>query len=351
MTVTPGARAADSSPETAPDHARPLFDIHVMIDWSASASPTLGRDSIWRAVRHADEPDRAADLVNHPTRRAAYDALVELIDATPGRRMLVGVDFPLGYPAGVATALEAEAEAEAGVRGGVGAGARRGGGGGGHERAGERRWRRVWSSIDAMVIDDEHNRNNRFEVGAELNRRLASGRPTSQIDGPFWGHPPGRRMAHLRPTKPTVDAAGRIGGFPEFRRTELVLRSQGRRPFSVWQLAYAGSVGGQALVGIPVVAAVAAMFPDRVRIWPFETGLSTRPAEDRDDAVVIAEMWPSSFGVDRGRHAVLDAAQVLHVTAVTASADRRGDLPRWFAPAVDDLDAVVNDEGWTLGVI
>src|SRR5947208_500317 len=60
---------------------------------------------------------------------------------------------------------------------------------------------------------------------------------------------------------------------------------------SCWKLAYTGSVGSQALTGIPVVRALHddAAWADRARIWPFETGFSLP-----DDAqIVFAEIWPS----------------------------------------------------------
>ena len=38
-----------------------------------------------------------------------------------------------------------------------------------------------------------------------------------------------------------------------FRAAEEVLRSQGRRPFSSWQLFGAGAVGSQSLLGIPML--------------------------------------------------------------------------------------------------
>lgn len=290
-----------------------LFDVHVVVDWSAAASPTTGRDSIWSAVRCADDPVVVA-LTNHPTRARALGALVDLIDARPHQRVLVGVDFPLGYPVGFAGVVGADP----------------------HDRDG------LVTVLAGLVVDDERNRNNRFDVGAELNRRVRAAGLADE--GPFWGHPPGRRWADLSPTKPAPH------GLSELRTSERVLLRFGLRPFSVWQLAYAGSVGGQALVGIPVVAALAGRFPARVVVWPFDTGVVDDPTGGRDDAVVIAEIWPSGFDVDRGRHPVRDAAQVAHATAETVAADRRGELAAWFHPDVTDRRAVTAEEGWILGV-
>ena len=69
--------------------------------------------------------------------------------------MLVGFDFPLGYPAGFAARL--------GLSGPP--------------------WRAVWDEIAGLITDDERNRNNRFDVADALNRRVSGG------GFPFWGCP------------------------------------------------------------------------------------------------------------------------------------------------------------------
>ncbi|CAN5550747.1 molybdopterin-guanine dinucleotide biosynthesis protein A [soil metagenome] len=290
------------------------FDLHVMVDWSAASAPTRGRDSIWTAVRGSEhEPDGtrdACDLVNHATRASAAAHLAELVRANPGRRILVGIDVSLGLPAGAAAVIAPAWPT----------------------------WRGVWDVVTGLLDDDHRNRNNRFEVGAELNRRLGA------TEGPFWGCPNGREIADLHPTRPA------LWTLPEYREVERALRSAGRRPFSTWQLAYAGSVGGQTLTAMPALSRLAALYPQRVRIWPFETGLEPAPARECEDAVVSAEIWPSAFEIDRDRHAVLDAAQVAHVSAAMATADRGGELARWFAPPILHDRTVLDEEGWVLGV-
>ena len=75
----------------------PLFDRIVMVDWSAAAVPTVGRDSIW--IGEANAAPR-----NAPTRSEAMawlrDAARECVAA--GRRLLIGFDFAFGYPMGTA---------------------------------------------------------------------------------------------------------------------------------------------------------------------------------------------------------------------------------------------------------
>ena len=73
------------------------FDRYVMVDWSAASVPTRGKDSIWLglAARGA-----ATTVENIPTRSAAVQRLREAVRETlaAGERLLVGFDFPFGYP-------------------------------------------------------------------------------------------------------------------------------------------------------------------------------------------------------------------------------------------------------------
>ncbi|MEL6893543.1 MAG: cobalamin biosynthesis protein CbiG, partial [Actinomycetota bacterium] len=129
------------------------------------------------------------------------------------------------------------------------------------------------------------------------------------------------------------------------------LRVARRYPKSCWQLGGAGSVGSQSLLGIPRLAELRQRLdPERsVVIWPFETGL--RPP-DASIGVVIAEMWPSMLvePEDLPPWWIRDAAQVDRSARRLRRADRSGELDQWFAPSVDDPDAVVAEEGWILGV-
>ena len=79
------------------------FDVYVVVDWSASSTPKLGPDSIWVHVRDATDTV-AADPVNLPTRASAFGYLRDTLCAAAGRRVLVGLDMPYGYPSGFAAA-------------------------------------------------------------------------------------------------------------------------------------------------------------------------------------------------------------------------------------------------------
>lgn len=77
-----------------------MFDAHVMVDWSAASVPRTGRDSIWVCWHGAD----GESLENPSTRHAAKALLAGRLAAAAarGERVLVGFDFPFGYPTGFA---------------------------------------------------------------------------------------------------------------------------------------------------------------------------------------------------------------------------------------------------------
>lgn len=284
-----------------------MFDRIVIVDWSAAGAPKRGADSIW--ICELDTRTGTEVTRNPPTRWEARDLVVDAA-RRPGRT-LVGVDFPLGYPAGFATAV------------GLGAPP----------------WAAVWTHLGEAVVDDARNRNNRWDVARAWNRQL--GAPH------FWGAPAAKADDWLTVRKPRT---GQV--LPPFRECEARLRANGLRPFTVWQLLGAGSVGSQALTGIPVMHQLR-RHPElehRARVWPFETGLTTEPCAAIDDAVVLAEVWPSAVRFDHVDHPVKDARQVLALARHLAEHDGAGTLGALFAPKVDDADAVVREEGWVLGL-
>ncbi len=121
-----------------------------------------------------------------------------------------------------------------------------------------------------------------------------------------------------------------------------------------WKLAYTGSVGSQALTGIPVVRALRddPRWAAQARIWPFETGLRL----PNDAPIVFAECWPSwwRWRPMQSPGEVNDRAQVRHVAGVLADADQAGELAAWFAggPGLTaaQRQIVESEEAWTLGV-
>jgi hypothetical protein len=280
-----------------------LFDVYCIVDWSANGTPKLGADSIWLSELVAGGEPTA---VNVPTRHAAEHHLRDLIARHQGERVLIGVDFPLGYPAGFAAA--------AGL-------------------AGDPPWLAAWEHLAGALTDDDRNRNNRWQVAAELNARLPELR--------FWGCPPRHAGARLTTTRPPAPEARSV------RLAEAALQSHtGRRPFTVWQLYGAGSVGSQVLTGIPVVYRLRRS--ERVAVWPFDTGFGPDPCAGRSDSVVIAEVWPST--VDPGGEWPKDRGQVLSLARHFAELDGAGGLAHAFAPTLTaaETQAAIDEEGWVL---
>ncbi len=112
----------------------------------------------------------------------------------------------------------------------------------------------------------------------------------------------------------------------------------------------AGSVGSQALTGIPVVEALRDHPVSPVsRVWPFETGLSVH--RETGPRIVHAEIWPGAVPLNPALHPVRDAAQVLTLARHLAALDRAGTLARWFTPRLDPQQTgiVIREEGWILG--
>ncbi|HEX9858568.1 MAG TPA: molybdopterin guanine dinucleotide synthesis [Paracoccaceae bacterium] len=273
------------------------FDTMIVVDWSASAAPSPARpskDAIWIGVCGAG----GESATYHRTRAAAEAALVARLEAEAlaGRRVLAGFDFPMGYPAGFAGRLAGAAQARA-----------------------------VWDWLASRVEDGPRNRNNRFALAQTINRMFTA-------PGPFWGRPAGRDLPDL-PQRKTVDYPGL--GLAERRRVEdFVPRAQ-----PVWKLFTAGSVGSQALMGMPMIARLAR----RAAVWPFEP--ATGP-------LVLAEVYPSLIdaavapAVAGGRE-IKDKAQVRLLARAFWALSQAGTLDRLLHDVPDWPDR--QEEGWILG--
>ncbi|HET9691508.1 MAG TPA: hypothetical protein VFP61_10165 [Acidimicrobiales bacterium] len=283
------------------------FDRFVVVDWSAANRPTLGPDSIWVCVAG---PAHAPVVANLATRRAAERWLrAELAAAVAaGERTLVGTDFCHGYPAGFAAAVA----------------------------PGDPTWRGVWAHLAAAVTDDAANQSDRFEVAARLNRRLAG----AGLGAPFWGRPAAPPVPDLPATRPAP------GPLAEWRGAEAALRAGGHRPHAVWKLAYAGAVGSQTLLGIPVLERLRTdpLLARCTRVWPFEP-VAPPPARP---LVVHAETWPALFAPEAEEGTCRDERQVRAVVAAWQRLDGAGRLAPLLA-GVPDLPAVRAEEGWVLG--
>jgi hypothetical protein len=263
------------------------FDRVVMVDWSGGndRGPWPKRDAIWIGE------DGAAPVYCR-NRQVAEGWLGDRIAAAlgAGERLLIGVDFPFGYPAGFARALTGRDDPLA-----------------------------VWNWL-AVRIEDAPKANNRFDVAGGVNLRLGAGR------GPFWGNGLTRDVDGLPRTK-----RGYKTPFPDRRACEI--RAKGA--FTCWQLAGAGAVGSQVLMGLPVLWRLRARFRGRLSVWPFEP---------LGPPVALVEIWPGLIerAVKAAPDTIRDAAQVRLLASALAA------LPA--ARLAEMLDVTAPEEGWILGL-
>ncbi|MFN3075474.1 MAG: precorrin-8X methylmutase [Alphaproteobacteria bacterium] len=296
-----------------------IFDAYVMVDWSAAAEPVTGPNSIWISCFERVEGALLPRAILNPSTRAeAQERLADLLSdlLSRDRVVLAGFDFPFGYPTGFAARL----------------------------RPGNPEWRSVWKEFAARFSGGQEAARERFAIAADINRRI------SRRAFPFWGCHQGQPPEYLTTTRP--DGYG-PGGLAEKRLTEE--RVPSTQP--VWKLAYPGSVGSQALTGIPHVFKLRhhPWLQAHARVWPFETGLR---ALDRPHGngwrLLMAEVYPSLIRPAVSRNEVKDAVQVEALARHFAALDEAGHLSPLFAgdlalsPAA--RAAVEREEGWILGV-
>jgi hypothetical protein len=308
-----------------------LFDAYMFIDWSAknersSAKPSP--DAIWIGEQvGADE--RPPTYWRGREQASAHVRERLVVHVAKHRRVLVGFDFPYGYPAGLASSL------------------------GG---SGKKPWRATWDLLAQEITDDDMNRSNRFVVASLLNKRLGGG------PGPFWGCPPKDITPHLSPTKKGLFVfpfPASAGGLERLRHTEKAIAGVQES----WQLSGAGSVGSQVLVGIPRVRALRddPELADLSAAWPFETGLTPDSFPARGPWVLHAEIWPgiipkAEVGEELATMGsrIRDEAQVRLMCRWAFAQDQEGTLGAWFdSTTLDDnaRQAVVEEEGWILGCL
>jgi molybdopterin molybdotransferase len=277
-----------------------MFDRVAILDWSAAGVPKTGKDSIWIGVTDA----RGTTSKNIATRAEAETAVLALAQEAvrSGERLLIGADLNFGAPAGLAKRLTGKPEAMA-----------------------------FWGWLDQRITDDDRNRSNYREVAAEMNGRLPGG-------GPFWGNGSKAEIGGLPRTKPALP-----NWLFEHRLCDQLSKAAGLQPKTLWQLAGAGAVGAQSLLGMPMLHRLRAALGDDCAVWPFE------PIEGK--AVVIAEIYAAFIGPDvkaaEARGKVRDAAEVELLSAAFRILAQSGTLAPMFE--VDADPAILREEGWTLG--
>ena len=298
----------------------PTFDHFFAIDWSSRNKPSPRKPSpeaIWLAEATAGGKVKCHYF---RTRQACHDYLERRLTRLhqSGKRVLVGWDFVFGYPAGLGRALRIRKK---------------------------RPWKHIWRLLHKLINDKKDNRNNRFAVGAELNRRISVG------GGPFWGVPANQSGIFLGSKKdfsyPVVNKRATLA-----ERRIVERRVPKAQP--AWKLAYAGSVGSQALLGLPRVYDLCFRHERLAKdsyVWPFETRFAERFPQR--PAVVHAEIYPSLLKVN-AKDKIKDRAQVRAVVQWLQGEQATGKLTGWLT-GPDDLSKrerrrVLREEGWVLGV-
>ena len=295
-----------------------LFHSHIVVDWSARSKPSpkrKSRDAIWWAVARIAHGIQVEEPEYVRTRHEALENLACLIacELDAGRRVLVGFDFPFGYPAGVARHLTGKASGLA-----------------------------FWDWLAAQIEDTPDNGNNRYDVATAINAAYPG-------VGPFWGRPGTWDY-------PTIPVRAKARTCQDRHPSELRIcdaRAEGAK--TVWQLAYSGSVGSQMLLGLPALKHLVedSRIRGRAAIWPFQTGLRTPDAQ-----AVIAEVYPSLLRDqvrERKREGeILDSAQVRVNAEAFARLDAGGGLAPLLAGApcltAEERWVVETEEAWILGL-
>jgi molybdopterin molybdotransferase len=263
------------------------FDTVLIVDWSGGndRGPKPVADAIWVGVMRGINPDPPVYLRN---RDAALGWLIQFFDAenAAGRRVLAGFDFPFAYPDGFGQVLTGSKDPLA-----------------------------VWEWLRARIHDNP-KANNRFEVAAQINQMLGQ-------DGPFWGNAASRDFPGLSRKKPLTPSR-----FAQKRATEKLAKGS----FSCWQLAGAGAVGSQMLMGLPILAQLRERYGSKLAVWPFEA-----PAP-----LTIAEVWPSATVPPPPEGMIKDAWQVQETARMFKAMD-----PQTLSEL---LDISSPTEGWILGI-
>ena len=295
-----------------------LFGAYVVVDWTAAEGRKTGEQSLWIGVMKRDVRFRLAYEAHNPATRAEGEAQLRAILADLARRgdrALVALDFPLGFPQGTAERL---------ALGG---------------------WPALWSFMASNVVDKPDNTNNRFAVGAKMNRLM------TDEARPFWGAPQRQTQRWMAGAKP----ADGYGDIAEFRRTELATRKLGKAMArSVWQMQGAGSVGGHALLGIAAAKRIVDALGASAAVWPFGTRWRALTAADVEPlSALFVEVYAPLFPAKAEPGETKSATAVRGVAEALAKLDETGKLGAAFAPpkgaTETDVASVEREEGWIFG--
>lgn len=275
------------------------FDTVVIVDWSAGQrSPKRpSKDAIWIGVSRFEQDEEPRYF---RTRIEAETWITGFIqeERDAARRVLIGFDFPFGYPLGVAKAITGSGDPLS-----------------------------LWHWLEDRIRDDDLGRNNRFAVAEEMNRCFFG-------PGPFWGKPNETDW----PDVPFRKAGIAYDQVAERRTSDRLAKAAS----SCFQLAFPPTVGSQVLMGLPMLARLRRKAG--VAVWPFDewSGAQT----------VLAEIWPGlieeavkSTTLDGDQTIIRDREQVRLLARAISRLP-----PQDLQNLMQDLPAEASEEAWILGI-
>lgn len=270
------------------------FDTIVMVDWSAGKRAPVrpSKDAIWIGICRNGMSEDPLYMRN---RIDAESWLAQCIEdeQNAGRRVLIGFDFPFGYPAGFTRKITGRDDPFA-----------------------------FWSLLESQIEDSVEGTNNRFDVAETMNAFFDG-------PGPFWG----KSHKDLWPGIPYVKKGIAYSDFAERRACDLKAKASS----SCFQLYYNPTVGSQVLMGIPVLERLRRT--PGVAVWPFQPW--------RKAPVVLAEIWP---GVIEPAVKQATGDDIRDRVQVRLMAQALGALaPDRLAAMLDNTGPEAAAEAWILG--
>jgi hypothetical protein len=302
------------------------FNIFVAVDWSAKSSPSPKKpssDAIWVGIKDTLSNKQCENYFR--TRLECKKFLLNLLKDYSNNNhanILVGYDLDFGFPRGLAKAMGYEGQDE---------------------------WMYNWQFICKNVSDNENNVNNRFEVASKINSLVSSGKKS----GPLWGCPKNKNLACLEEKSPQ---------YPYITDSGIELRKKRwceyKEPKAqpVWKLLGTASVGGQTLLGIPVINEIKnhELLKSFSRIWPFETGFKLPILQPNVCNIIHLEIWPGILTKHLDPAIIIkDQAQVRKTVDWLYEWTKSGNLevlmspPSWMTESM--IEDAVKEEGWVIG--
>ena len=264
------------------------FDTFIIVDWSGGNQGSVQpqADAVWGCVARENAVEDAVYLRN---RNIAEKWLLNTLicERAAGKRVFVGFDFPFGYPAGFGVALTGSDDPFT-----------------------------LWDWFEAR-IKDAPTSNNRFDLAGQINSYFGG-------KGPFWGNALKRDIVDLPRTKLAYE-----NSFPNRRKAE----DYAKGAFTLWQMSGVGSVGGQTMMGLPVLARLRRHFGAELTVWPFEA---------LGSPISIVEVWPS-LTVDMAPVGWIKDQWQVHSLARNIAALDRDRLKEM-------LNIPITSEGWIFGI-